>query len=803
MENTQEELMLIEQSYDIETRVAVVKGKTLQEFDCEIVQTRAKKGNIYLAKIVRIEPALQAAFVDYGGERHGFLAFSEIHPDYFHISAEEKHKMFEARRKIAIEDKDSVEDKEHVEDEDLHEDGEHALSEHGSKDDNDDGRRRPKRGWVAHPYRIQDVLKRHQIVLVQVLKDSRGTKGAALTTYISLAGRYSVLMPNTPKGKGISRKIVDKGERQKLRKIMESLEVPDDMGMIVRTAGGGCTKSEIKRDYDYLMRLWSNIREKVVSLTAPALISEEKDLVMRALRDLYTPNMEKILIHGEDAFKKAKSFMRMFMPSHAKRIQLYCDPRIGLFQKYGVEQQIENIHNTKVDLPSGGAIVINVTEALVAIDVNSARAVQTRNFDSMALKTNMEGAVEVARQLRLRNLSGLIVIDFIDMSSAKHRAQVENQLKEALVGDKACIQLGKIGPFGLMEMSRQRVKQSVSEKSNTVCPNCNGLGSLPSIQFSSLSLLRNVEHTAASSINSVITIHTIPAIADYVLNEQRTIITNIEKTHGVSIFCRATSLSDGSAFRIDVLRTSECVARNVEAIDVMADEPEDDGLEREGTEESAPEGRIKKRVPRRREKRDTEKSFTTENDISEEDAAGKEPQERGKRTKRYPTRRTRESREDRDKQRLEQHSEQSDRQDRGDRKDDRKGRRDREDRRERGPRQESAQQMTVLDPLPPINEDAASAKKKSVPEKMTSLPENVHHIVILDPLPSGEEVIPRRNRAGRPKMSSADSTFVDTISIFVPSETSREKPFEGSSEPSSGEFPENSSEKRPRTKRHG
>lgn len=551
--------MLIDQARDLETRVAVVSGASLEEFDCEIASERPKKGNIYLAKVARIEPSLQAVFIDYGEKKHGFLPFHEIHPDYYAIPAEDRKRLNKAHKSSASTSEEEVTESGACE-EVVFADSDHE--DDGA--DDEEARKARSRG-----YKIQEVIKRHQILLVQVMKDSRGNKGLAFTTYISLPGRYSVLMPNTPKGKGVSRKITDVKVRKKLREMMEDLEIPEGMGMIIRTAGLGRTKTEIKRDYDYLLRLWSELRERVLSSMAPSLIYEERDLVLRVLRDMYGPDIEEVLIQGAEAYKKARAFMRMFTPSHVRRIKAYEDPRVPLFQKFSIESQIEDIYKTCVTLPSGGVIVINPTEALVSIDVNSAKATQTRNFESTALRTNLEAAQEVARQLKLRNFSGLIVIDFIDMNHAKHRAQVEKKLKDALRDDRACVQIGKIGVFGLLEMSRQRLRQSILEKSSIACPHCQGSGTLMSMPFLAMRLLGELEkicNESAHSTNgnwngngnngggegvSAITVFASFEAVHYVLNYQRRAIVDVEQRHSANIFFEIDPLLHGENFRIE------------------------------------------------------------------------------------------------------------------------------------------------------------------------------------------------------------------------------------------------------------
>ncbi|MBW8881478.1 MAG: ribonuclease E/G, partial [Asticcacaulis sp.] len=436
--------MLIDATHTEETRVVVLNNSRVEEFDFESHARKQLRGNIYLAKVTRVEPSLQAAFVEYGGNRHGFLAFNEIHPDYYQIPIADREKLMAELAAQAQANSHGNGHDDDSEDEDHEDDG----------DDLPDEERRLRQHLIRR-YKIQEVIKRRQILLVQVVKEERGNKGAALTTYLSLAGRYCVLMPNTARGGGISRKITNAPDRKRLKAMAQSLDVPPGMGLIIRTAGAKRTKQEIKRDYDSLLRVWENIRETTLRSNAPALIYEEEDLVKRAIRDLFDKDFDAVLVEGEDGYKSAKDFMRMIMPSQAKKIQLY-KANAPLFARYGVEDLISKIYSPVVPLKSGGYLVINQTEALVAIDVNSGKSTKERNIEATALKTNMEAAEEAARQMRLRDLAGLVVIDFIDMDEAKNNRSVEKKLKDSLAEDRARIQMGKISGFGLMEISRQR-----------------------------------------------------------------------------------------------------------------------------------------------------------------------------------------------------------------------------------------------------------------------------------------------------------------------------------------------------------
>ena len=432
--------MLIDASHAEETRVLVVNGNRLEDFDVEVETRRPLKGNIYLAKVTRVEPSLQAAFIDYGGNRHGFLAFSEIHPDYYQIPIADREALLAEER---------AEAKEAVEADETEAGNEDPVETLGGDDSEEVEARRP--GDQHRRYKIQEVIKRRQILLVQVVKEERGTKGAALTTYLSLAGRYCVLMPNTNRGGGISRKISNMSDRKKLKKIVGDLGILEGMAVIVRTAGAERSRAEIRRDYDYLLRLWSQIRELTLSSIAPSLVHEEGDLIKRSIRDLYTKEIDEVVVHGDDGYRLAKDFMKILIPSHAKKVQKYKDVEVPLTHKYHIDNQLEVIHSAEVHLKSGGYIVINPTEALVAIDVNSGRATKERNIEETALKTNLEAADEIARHLKLRDLAGLIVIDFIDMEVSRNQTRVERAVKEAMRSDRARIQIGRISPFGLLE----------------------------------------------------------------------------------------------------------------------------------------------------------------------------------------------------------------------------------------------------------------------------------------------------------------------------------------------------------------
>ncbi len=608
--------MLIDAAHAEETRVVVVDGTRVEEFDFESSNRKQLRGNIYLAKVTRVEPSLQAAFIEYGGNRHGFLAFNEIHPDYYQIPVADREALM---REEAEEEDDHHEPRgrrgsqaasEHSED------GEDDEVEAASEDDDDvmeeEVARRRRR--LMRKYKIQEVIRRRQIMLVQVVKEERGNKGAALTTYLSLAGRYGVLMPNTARGGGISRKIETATDRRRLKGIVQSLDVPQGMGLIVRTAGAKRTKAELKRDYDYLLRLWENIRETTLHSIAPALIYEEEDLVKRAIRDLYDKDIDGVFVEGEAGFKEARDFMRMLMPSQAKKVQLYREPT-PLFVKHRVEDHLSQIYSPVVPLRSGGYLVINQTEALVAVDVNSGKSTRERNIEATALKTNMEAAEEAARQLRLRDLAGLIVIDFIDMDESKNNRAVEKKLKDCLKDDRARVQMGKISAFGLMEISRQRRRTGVLEGTTHVCEHCQGTGRVRSVESSALAALRTLELEALKGGGEA-TLKAPRAVGLYILNEKRAHLARLQQTLGLFV----TILVDDDMAHAECLieRTSmeqrpdhALVAPPTAAYEAMVDDGYDDEafedededededeeveLEREDTDDDEPHARADQR----------------------------------------------------------------------------------------------------------------------------------------------------------------------------------------------------------------
>ncbi|MBA1157101.1 Rne/Rng family ribonuclease [Microvirga mediterraneensis] len=716
--------MLIDASHPEETRVVVVRGQKVEEFDFESANRKQLRGNIYLAKVTRVEPSLQAAFVEYGGNRHGFLAFSEIHPDYYQIPVADRQALLEAEAEAQAEEEreeerrsnrrrrrssprraendetvvsteaeagtegaleavegsahtesageegeasgsdtqdavplvmadgeapgegaeeaavEAIEGSAHVEapegieaahgaearapegdteadeDEDDHDVEEHEIVEQLGGDDAIEDlpqrRRAPRK-----QYKIQEVIKRRQILLVQVVKEERGNKGAALTTYLSLAGRYSVLMPNTGRGGGISRKITNAADRKRLKEIAQELEVPEGMGIILRTAGASRTKPEIKRDYEYLMRLWESVRELTLKSAAPALVYEEGSLIKRAIRDLYNKDIDDVMVAGEEGYREAKDFMRMLMPSHSKLVQPYRDPQ-PLFAKFGVEAQLDAMFSNVVTLKSGGYLVINPTEALVSIDVNSGRSTREHNIEDTALRTNLEAAEEIARQLRLRDLAGLVVIDFIDMEEKRNNRAVEKKLNECLKNDRARIQVGRISPFGLLEMSRQRIRTGVLESSSIPCPHCAGTGFVRSTPSVALQVLRSIEETLIKNSGYNLVVRTRMEAAFYILNQKRIHLRDLEMRFGVAISIVADdSLHGTTTYAIErgepALKLEHKSAATGIQIDAIAiDEPveeieaeaEDEAAEEtQGSEERGEDGEGGGRRRRRRRRR--------------------------------------------------------------------------------------------------------------------------------------------------------------------------------------------------------
>lgn len=585
--------MLIDATHVEETRVVIVDGTKLDELDIETSTKKQLKGNIYLAKVARVEPSLQAAFVDYGGNRHGFLAFNEIHPDYYQIPVADREALKEA---LLAEDKDDEHETESDAETESAEDDESDERIVETVSENEADEMAARRFKQIKKYKIQEVIHRGQVLLVQVIKEERGNKGAALTTYLSLAGRYCVLMPNNARGGGVSRKITNAADRKRLKGIVSKLPLPTGMSVIVRTAGKERTSLEIKRDYDYLIKTWVQIRDTTMESSAPALIHEEGNLIKRALRDMYTRDIEEILIEGESEYKMARDFMKMLTPSHAKKVKLYKDETIPLFFRYQVEAQLEALHSNIVQLKSGAYLVMDQTEALVAIDVNSGRATKERNIEETALKTNLEAADEIARQLRLRDMAGLVVIDFIDMEEARNNHAIERRMKEALKRDRARVQMGRITGFGLMELSRQRLHSSFIETSYSVCPHCRGKGMIRSTQSASIHTLHVLEEESMKLRFSELHMTVPPETALYVLNYKRRDLNAIEAMYNVKIFLEAdASLVFPTDYRMERVVREEDVAAAV--AEEAAEQPE------EQTEKADKKDRRGRRGRGRRERR--------------------------------------------------------------------------------------------------------------------------------------------------------------------------------------------------------
>lgn len=584
--------MLIGAAHPEETRVALVNNGRVEDFDFETTGSEQLRGNIYLAKVTRVEPSLQACFVEYGGNRHGFLAFSEIHPDYYQLPQEDREALLEeaAREASQSADEDVDDDDEHDDDHDIDSDDDTSDDEADDNEDSAEGdktseldvidadsddsdtsgadtdetpakpaqrKRSPRksRGFSSRRYKIQEVIRRRQVLLVQVVKEERGNKGAALTTYLSLAGRYSVLMPNTPRGGGISRKIANGSDRKRLKTIMSNLDLPKGMGLIVRTAGAKRTKSEITRDYEYLQMLWSRIRNTTLESTAPARIHQEGGLVHRAMRDMFDREIEEVVIQGDDAYREAKDLAKTLMPTQARKVKRWTSSA-PLFVSESIEDQLDSIFDPIVQMKSGGYLVINQTEALVAIDVNSGKSTKERSIEQTALNTNLEAAEEACRQMRLRDLAGLVVIDFIDMDENKNNRAVEKKMKECLKLDRARVQNSRISQFGLMEISRQRRRAGVMQATSEKCQSCNGTGRRRSIPSSALQLLRAIEARAAGQQLKGLTVTAPTEVAIYLLNSKRDAITAIEEDAGFTIAIQSDAEMIPGSFTLDAEKAS-------------------------------------------------------------------------------------------------------------------------------------------------------------------------------------------------------------------------------------------------------
>ena len=692
--------MLIDARHPEETRVAVLKGNRIEEFDFESAEHKQIKGNIYLAKVTRVEPSLQAAFVDFGGNRHGFLAFSEIHPDYYQIPKEDReallaeeaaHAEEEAALRAAEDGDDDFPSDEHGEfavddgdhDHDLDADfggltevdtaekddvatiedghveaafdghdedaGEDSGEEAGSDDNR--GRRgrrrqggggrtqgkadelRAKRMALRRRYKIQDVIQRRQVLLVQVVKEERGNKGAALTTYLSLAGRYCVLMPNSSHGGGISRKISSSADRKRLKTIISEMDLPRSMGCIVRTAGLSRTKTEIKRDFDYLARLWDEIRERTLGSTAPALIHSDSDLIKRAIRDIYNREIEEVIVEGEHGYRAARDFMKLLMPSHVKRVKQYADP-VPMFQRYGAEDQLTAMYDPEVQLKSGGYIVINPTEAWVSIYINSGRSTKEHGIEATAVNTNLEAAREIARQLRLRDMAGLVVIDFIDMEYNSNVRKVEKAMKDALKNDRARIQVGRISSFGLMEMSRQRLRTGVLEATTRGCPHCDGTGLVRTASSAGLSALRFIEDEAAKGKGSTISLYASTEAAVYLLNAKRGDLAEIEDRYGVRVEVLPEGENEGAKMRVassgprpEFTPKFEAIVIEEEDDEVFEDDEEEgESEDRTADEDDRGEDRSKRRGRGRRRRGGRDRAEPRADGVGDVEGAAERPE---------------------------------------------------------------------------------------------------------------------------------------------------------------------------------
>ena len=535
--------ILIDAVHQEEVRVAVTKNSRLEEYDFEFDSRRPIRGNIYLAKVTRVEPSLQAAFVDYGGNRNGFLPFAEIHPDYYQIPVADKEALLENNSKKLSKDETDEEINENSNDpshvEDLGGDDFEEIETINKKRNKD----------LIKNYKIQEVIKKNQILLIQVSKEERGNKGAAITTYTSIPGRYCVFMPNSTSGGGVSRRIKNPKERKKLKNTLDKLNVPENMGLIIRTAGAKTTSTEIKRDYKYLTKTWDKIKENTLSSNAPSLIYEDGGVIQRSLRDLYSKEIDNVFIEGKETYKIAKNFMKLLMPSHAVKVKEWKEDS-PIFQKNNIEQQLSSIYADEVFLPSGGSLVLNQTEALVAIDVNSGSSTKYHNIEETALKTNLEAAEEIARQLRLRDMAGLVVIDFIDMEKFANRRFIEKKLKESLKSDRSKIQVGKISSFGLLEMSRQRIRSSIKEGVYSPCSNCDGTGLIRSIDSRSLELLRTISEISIKENIKKIDAEIPNEILNYLINQKRNLLIDLENNQGAAINFYGNALLRGNENKI-------------------------------------------------------------------------------------------------------------------------------------------------------------------------------------------------------------------------------------------------------------
>ena len=601
--------ILIDAVHQEEVRVAVTKNSRLEEYDFEFDSRRPIRGNIYLAKVTRVEPSLQAAFVDYGGNRNGFLPFAEIHPDYYQIPVADKEALLESNSKELNNDETDEEidensnDPSHVED--LGGDDFEEIETINKKRNKD----------LIKNYKIQEVIKKNQILLIQVSKEERGNKGAAITTYTSIPGRYCVFMPNSTSGGGVSRRIKNPKERKKLKNTLDKLNVPENMGLIIRTAGAKTTSTEIKRDYKYLTKTWDKIKENTLSSNAPSLIYEDGGVIQRSLRDLYSKEIDNVFIEGKETYKIAKNFMKLLMPSHAVKVKEWKEDS-PIFQKNNIEQQLSSIYADEVFLSSGGSLVLNQTEALVAIDVNSGSSTKYHNIEETALKTNLEAAEEIARQLRLRDMAGLVVIDFIDMEKFANRRSIEKKLKESLKSDRSKIQVGKISSFGLLEMSRQRIRSSIKEGVYSPCSNCDGTGLIRSIDSRSLELLRTISEISIKENIKKIDAEIPNEILNYLINQKRNLLIDLENNQGAAINFYGNALLRGNENKI-------------KAFDVNNNEIKIDKIiKKNGVIENTNETKQNKNNKKRKKGKNNKPTKLNENNESTETKVEKKPKQK-------------------------------------------------------------------------------------------------------------------------------------------------------------------------------
>jgi len=577
--------IIIDSAHREETRVAVLEDGILQDFDREAIAIKQIKGNIYLAKVTRVEPSLQSAFVDYDGNRHGFLPFADIHPDYFQLSEAEKQKLRDLTKENTQrpDEDDNYPQNDRAPNarrDDSHDENSESYTVGSySVEDETGGNYSGNIHNVYRKYSIQDVIKPGQLILVQVAKEERGNKGASMTSYISLAGKYCVLMSNTPSKGGVSKKVDNFRDRKLLKSTLNELNVPGDRSVIIRTAGVGKKPEDIKRDYDYLSRLWDSIKEASASSKAPSFIHAEDDVIKRCIRDVYNDQVSEVVVEGEKAFEEVTNFIKLTMPGSANNVKFH-EERIPIFNKYRVEQQISSLYEKQISLPSGGSIVIDHTEALVAIDVNSGRATKESGVEETAFSTNLEAVREIARQLRLRDLAGLVVIDFIDMYDQKHRRNIERALRDELQNDRARIQLGRISLFGLLEMSRQRLGASFFETITEPCKHCNGTGYVRSVEILAVSILRAVRYACTDNQVGVVYIYTTPEVITYMINFKKTEIFSTEKNYNVHIFMHQSDDVGSQGFTIKKRKSLSDEERREIEMEVVTGKVNQLGLEK-------------------------------------------------------------------------------------------------------------------------------------------------------------------------------------------------------------------------------